>query len=337
MQKTIRTLCYFVQTDIKKSIQRLTHLKYQLEKAGFVIQTVRLCSPSLVIDALPTLPNTELLYSWGTVSREELRARAATFLRVDNPIFANVDLSEGVEDADVDWVWMMLQHNPAKLFHFAYTFQSPNNASPYFPTASSMRDGFAVGLQSTDLAASCATLGEWFEVQRIVWDELKVLLAGEADFLGIDSSVAPLYEGDSSLVHHITRWFGDFEACVTSDIFMQITQFIKSQNPMPTGLCGLMLPCLEDFGLADLYERGAFSIERNVFLSLHSGLGIDTYPFAVDESPARVKQILQLLCGLAAKYKKQLSIRLISDGKARKGERTNFNNKYLKDATVRAL
>ena len=94
---------------------------------------------------------------------------------------------------------------------------------------------------------------------------------------------------------------------------------------------------IEDFELADEYEKGNFSIERNIYVSLHSGLGIDTYPIGVNESPDRVIEILKLLQALSNKYKKPLSCRFVSDGVAEIGEMTNFKNEYLKDVTVRQL
>ena len=62
-----------------------------------------------------------------------------------------------------------------------------------------------------------------------------------------------------------------------------------------------MLPCLEDFELADEYEKGNFSIERNIFLSLQSGLGIDTYPIGINESPERILNILKIVQSLSNK------------------------------------
>jgi uncharacterized protein (UPF0210 family) len=128
-----------------------------------------------------------------------------------------------------------------------------------------------------------------------------------------------------------------FEQSVTTDIYTRITKFIKEQNPKPVGLCGMMLPCAEDFELTAEYEQGNFSIERNVFLSLHSGLGIDTYPIGVDEKPERVLEILKLLQALSNKYYKPLSARFVSDGKAKIGEYTDFQNPYLKDCIVRSI
>lgn len=118
---------------------------------------------------------------------------------------------------------------------------------------------------------------------------------------------------------------------------MKITKFIKEENPHPVGLNGLMFPCLEDFELAEEYEKGEFTVERNVYLSLHSGLGIDTYPIAFDEKIERVVEILRLVQGFSNKYNKPLSARFVSDGKAKVGEKTDFQNQYLKDVVIRSL
>ena len=117
----------------------------------------------------------------------------------------------------------------------------------------------------------------------------------------------------------------------------RIKSVIVENNPKPAGLCGIMLPCLEDTVLADEYEKGNFSIERNIYLSLHSGLGIDTYPIGIDESTEKILEILKLLQALSNKYSKPLSARFVLDGKARIGEKTDFKNAYLQDVVVRRL
>lgn len=98
-----------------------------------------------------------------------------------------------------------------------------------------------------------------------------------------------------------------------------------------------MFPCLEDFELAAEYEQSNFTIERNAFLSLHSGLGIDSYPIGVDERPERIAEVLKLIQGLSDKFRKPLSARFVSDGKANIGQLTHFENPYLKDVVVRPL
>jgi uncharacterized protein (UPF0210 family) len=139
------------------------------------------------------------------------------------------------------------------------------------------------------------------------------------------------------LIHFIKKLCGSFSRSVTTPTYLQITSFLQAENPKPVGLCGVMFPCLEDFELADEYVAGHFSIERNLFLAMYCGLGIDTYPIGVDEAPERVQEVLMLLQGLSAKYGKPLLARFVSDGKAKTGERTDFGNPYLQDVVVRRL
>lgn len=221
-------------------------------------------------------------------------------------------------------------------FNFAYVF---NNAisSPFFPSAQFEREGFTIGLQPTDMAEGCNTLEAWFENMETAWKEVVDTLSDEKYFLGIDSSIAPIFGGYGSLLHYIQSLGMSFNESILSDTYLKMTQFIKEKNPKPVGLCGLMLPCLEDFELADEYEKGNFPIERNVFLSLHSGLGIDTYPIGIDEDHEMVLNILRLVRGLSNKYRKPLSVRFVSDGAAEIGGRTHFHNEYLKDVIVRKL
>ena len=248
----------------------------------------------------------------------------------------NLDLGDGVREGDADILFRLIRARPSKTFQFTYTFNNPHS-SPYFPSAHRQRNGFSLGLQPTNLAAGCTTLNQWLERMQHAWETLCSLLDNESDFLGIDSSIAPLSGGDGSLVAFIRKLHGSFAHSVTTDTWLRISSFIKEHNPRPAGLCGIMLPCLEDDELAAEYAAGEFSVERNIYLSLHSGLGVDTYPVGMDETPERILAILRTLYGLSQKYKKPLSARFVSDGRARIGETTDFGNAYLKDVVIRPL
>ena len=337
MKKVVRTLCCFAARPDEGTGARLQALAARLTVAGYQVQTVRVCSPRVSpagLDAVVKDP--AALLSLGSVPFEQVDALLPTVCGAGRVAF-NTDLTEadiGAEHALL--LFRMIAQNPATTFLFAYVFNHVPS-SPYFPSARYERDGFSLGLQATDLAAGCTGLEEWLHRMETAWQELAVMFGNEEDFLGIDSSIAPLYEGDSSLVYFVRRLGYGLGEAVTSDLFLRMTAFIKTHNPRPVGLCGLMLPCLEDFELAAEYDRGGFPLERNLFASLQCGLGIDTYPVGVDERPERVVQVLRLVQGLAARFRKPLSVRLVSDGKARIGERTDFRNQYLMDVTVRPL
>lgn len=336
MQKIIRSLCYFTEELDDTIPHRLSVLKAKIEKAGYQIQTERICADTKNFIGLETAyPQKNLLLSIGKCDLKYVIENKYDFFKAARTS-CHIDITSGIEMTHVEFLFDIIKEAPEKLFQFAFV---ANNASssPYFPSAKFAKNGFALGMQSTDLGAGCKSLQDWFANMQQVWAELIALFGDTPDFLGIDSSVAPLFSGDRSLVSHINRFYGSFEEAILSDTFLKITHFIKTKNPKPVGLCGLMFPCLEDFELAKLYEQGSFGIERNLFLSMHSGLGIDTYPIAVDEPPERVLSILKLLRGLSNKYQKPLSARFISDGKAKLGEQTNFGNQFLKDVIVGRL
>ncbi len=334
--RIVRTVCWFSRDPDPTVEQNLRAVAATLLDAGFEVQTLRICCPVSDLRELPAaFPAGDILLTPGSIPFGSLES-ALPALCASPRLFLNCDLThEVIGPAHGAALLAMAHGNPEATFRFTFTFQNAPS-SPYFPSASYLRDGFAVGLQPTNLAEGCRSQEEWLQRMRAVWEELAQLLDQPA-FLGIDSSVAPLFEGPGSLVKLVRELGPGFDRAVTTDFFLRITSFLARANPRPVGLCGLMFPCLEDFELALEYEQGRFSIERNLFLAMHSGLGIDTYPFGVDEEPARVAEVLSLVQGLARKHSKPLSVRLVTDGRTRIGERTDFRNPYLRDVTIRAL
>lgn len=331
--KIIRTICYFQKDPGEEVFQKLDNLEKLFVEKGFSIQTKRLCSPD--VDKIIELDKTYAAKGY-FLAVGSIESRVGEILKTNNTAF-NYDLTnKKINLDDVEILFNIIKIAPAKTFAFTYVFNNPSS-SPYFPSANYERDGFAIGFQPTDLAEGCSNVEEWLEKMKEVWFQSIDILKQDQDFLGIDSSIAPLFTGKSSLINFIKKIAGDFNKSTTSNIYTTITKFIKTENPKPVGLCGLMFPCLEDFELADEYEKGNFNIERNIYLSLHSGLGIDTYPIGVDEKPERILEILTLIQSLSNKYKKPLSARFVSDGKAKIGEKTDFKNQYLKDVIIRPL
>lgn len=335
--KIVRTVCAFSEAADPGVVERLKVLARRLEAADYVVQTRRLCTTLKDIERLEqAVHDPDLVLSIGTLNMAEARQLLRRFYAAGDVSF-NIDLTHETLGTQHTAILFDIIHNqPAKTFNFTYVFNNPGS-SPFFPSATYHRDGFAIGLQPTNLAQGCRSLHEWLQRMQAAWEEIHTLFHHDPDFLGIDASVAPLFAGAGSLVHFIKRLGLSLAHSVLTDIYLTVTHHLTQYNPKPVGLCGLMFPCLEDFELAEEYDNGQFSIERNLYLSLHSGLGIDTYPLGVDERPETVLDVLRVVQGLARKYGKPLSVRFVSDGKARIGERTDFGNPYLQDVTVRPL
>lgn len=337
MEKVIRTICFFTKEPNVKTEDRLNNLEKTLKDKGYIIQTKRICSPK---DSFQELKNSvqdkSILLSIGSQNFQQTKEKINDFIKTQN-VFFNLDLTnEEINDEHSKILFKIIKNSPTSSFSFTYTFNN-SASSPYFPSAVFEKEGFAIGLQPTDLAKGCKSIEEWLNNLKECWLEISSIFENETDFLGIDSSIAPLFKEDSSLINFVKKLLPSFNESILTDTYLKITKFIKNENPKSIGLCGLMFPCLEDFELADEYEKGNFSIERNIFLSLHSGLGIDTYPIGIDENIGKVTNILKTMQGLSNKYKKSLSARFVSDGKSKIGEKTDFKNQYLKDIVLRKL
>ena len=339
--RIVRTVTVFAERPTSDALSRAAELAERLRELGYVIQTTRACFGKATLEqAAALLERDDQFASVGSLTTADARAQLGAFAARGNTSF-HVDISAGVTADDVDFFYELMDTAPERTFGFSWVAHNPPSG-PFFNAARFETPGFAVGLQSTDLAAGCETLEEWQAACARVWLEINGVFSADPDFLGIDSSVAPMGGGDGSLVRFLRRiapqhGAEDFSQLATTDVFTRITEHLDRHTPSPVGLCGLMLPCLEDAGLAEEYEQGNFGIERNLWLSMHCGLGIDTYPIGRDEDPERVLQILQLLRALAHKHEKPLACRFVADRAAKIGDRTDFQSPYLTDVTVRPL
>lgn len=335
--KIVRTICYFTPNPSEKTVKRLEAISKALESKGYAIQTKRICSKHNSIKKLAgQITDPSISLNVGTLNFDSAVRQLPDFYQADNVSF-NVDLTNAtIEQKHIDFIFRVIREKPSHTFNYSYVFNNPFS-SPFFPAAQYEREGFSIGLEPTDLAENATSLEAWLLAMRACWHEINRLFAGDRDFLGIDASTAPFGEGKGSLINFVKRLGYTFDRSTTTDLYTTITNTLKTRNPRPVGLNGLMLPCLEDFELAAEYEAGRFSMERCLFLSLHSGVGIDTYPIGINENPTRVKEIVELTQALSNKHHKPLAVRFTSDGQARIGDRTNHQSPYLTNCTVRAL
>ena len=337
INKIVRSVCLFTDNIALDYVDKISNVVDILEGRGYQVQTKRIGTN---IDDLLMLENQIDHYvdkiSIGKKQLKFVESNLNNFHNT-NRISLCLDLDdEEVTTDHVEVLFDIITKSPSNTFNFSYGFNIPNS-SPFFNCTNYETNGFSIGLQTPNLSKEIASLEAWLSLNKDCWNELESLFKEYDDFLGIDSSVAPLFDKEGSIVNFIKRLGYKFSSSVTTDIYTKITKFIKEQNPRAVGMNGLMFPALEDFELADEYQNGEFSIERNIFLSLHSGLGIDTYPIGIDEDPLRVVEILKLVQALSAKYNKHLAVRFVSDGRAKIGEKSDFKNQYLKDVVIRAV
>ena len=225
MKKIIRTICLFSDEITAQDIEKLDKISQLLKKNNFSIQTKRIC----LSDYKTQINDKELfdkgiLLGLGEQTFEELKENFADFLKSENKAI-NLDLTnENITTEHADILFKIIDSKPDNTFRFTYGFNLPVS-SPYFPSAKFGQKGFAIGLQPTDLSENCKSVAEWLEKMKIVWEEIDLLLKSIYGYLGIDSSIAPLFQDSSSLINFVKRLGLDFSHSATTDIYTTISKF----------------------------------------------------------------------------------------------------------------
>ena len=202
--KVIRSICYFTDNLDRAILEKVNDISARLEADGYTIQTKRICLKGFAVKEISSAFHDSAFYlSVGTLGRESAHNQFHDFLNTDNVSF-NLDLSRGVQREDTDILFHIIQNRPGKTFNFSYTFCNAPS-SPYFPSATHGCNGFSIGLQSTDLSENCKSIDEWLKKVKAVWNELFDMFQWDPDFLGIDSSIAPLFAGKSSFIYFIKK------------------------------------------------------------------------------------------------------------------------------------
>jgi len=113
-----------------------------------------------------------------------------------------------------------------------------------------------------------------------------------------------------------------------------VTTVLKSLKIKGCGYSGLMLPILEDFGLAKRTNAGLFNIDNILAYSSICGTGLDCIPLPGDISLKKISAILLDVASLSIKLNKPLSARLLPVPNKKAGQMTNFKSPYLIDCRI---
>jgi uncharacterized protein (UPF0210 family) len=157
-------------------------------------------------------------------------------------------------------------------------------------------------------------------------------------FCGIDGSLAP-----SPAARSITDIFkllgvAAFGGAGTLEAAAFLTRVLKAaaaaSAAAPVGYTGLMLPPLEDTGLAAAAAAGRLRIAELLAASAVCGVGLDTVPIAGDTPADRIAALLGDVGALAWRLNKPLSVRLFPVPGLVAGDATAFTSPYLCNGVV---
>jgi len=155
-------------------------------------------------------------------------------------------------------------------------------------------------------------------------------------FLGFDTSLNPSLEHDGGSVASAIEklptvaTFGHRGTlAVASEITRTLQSLPQTHNVRCVGYQGLMLPVCEDRRLVELARAGKLATVHLLSVSGVCGVGLDTVPVAGDVKVEDLMGLVLDVAGLAFRWDKQLSCRLlICPGKS-VGEETDFDSRWM--------
>ena len=243
-------------------------------------------------------------------------------------------------------------------FQFCATSMCPP-LIPFFPAGYHEGDvsSFAIGCETGNLVAEALVdaKGDWqtaraglkarFEDQlgracAVAREAATTAVTGERyRFDGVDASVAPAPDIESLVTGYEAMGLGRFGESGTLALSALITTTLKSLDLPLCGYTGLMLPPLEDRGLAERCSESppTYRIHDLLLYSAVCGLGLDTVPVPGDVPEGKLAVLYADMAALAHRLRKPLSVRVFPvPGKAA-GEMTEFDSPYLCNGRVFAV
>ena len=218
--------------------------------------------------------------------------------------------------------------------------------SPYFPGAfhEGAKPSFSIGLENSDaLIEAFSVVGRKDDLRaaatslaNVLTDPLKKIekIASEAarglsvEFAGIDTSIAPSLRQEESIVKAFSQLGIEFGQAGTLAVCSVITDTIKAIPVRKVGYCGLMLPIMEDHGLAEFCGTEAFDLQKLLAYSSVCGVGIDMVPVA-NASPDKLERIILDVASMSMRLRKPLLTRLLP---VNSGGLTDFNSPFILNA-----
>jgi len=233
-------------------------------------------------------------------------------------------------------------------FRFAALLNCPPDI-PFFPASYHKgRTCFSIGLECSDLVSKAfeksKDLAEAEKSLRAIFtSEVKNIerITSEIEkqekiyFKGIDVSTAPSLQENESIAFAFEKLnLAKFGAPGTLAISGMITRVLKSVDVKKCGYSGLMLPVLEDFGLAARCSEGLFGVDDILLYSAVCGTGLDCIPLPGNIPVDKIYAILLDMATLSIKLNKPLSARLLPVPDKNAGEMAHFESPYLIDCKI---
>jgi len=224
--------------------------------------------------------------------------------------------------------------------------------TPFYPASFHVGGGqqFSVALQGAsvvdeafasahgDMAAARKALATRMNAHATAIEKLCKEIEKQTgwNYMGMDLSTAPLK--DVSIGAAIEKLIGaPFGSDGTLTAAALITGVLREVPVQQAGYSGMMMPILEDARLAQRWSEGRLSVDQMLAYSSVCGAGLDTIPLPGDVSEEQLAHIVGDMATLAVKLKKPLTARLMPVKGKKAGERTEFEDPFIVNATIQRL
>ena len=191
-----------------------------------------------------------------------------------------------------------------------------------------------------DLARAGPLLTAALEAELVPVEAVAVALVAErgVPYRGVDASVCPFLGAPSLADSFESLGLGAFGESGTLAACALVTGALKAIRAVKiVGYTGLMLPPLEDKGLAARADAGGYSVHDLLMYSAVCGLGLDNVPVPGDVPEAKLAALFLDVAALAFRLDKPLSARVMPAPGLKVGDTTTFQNKFMTNARVFAV
>ena len=267
-----------------------------------------------------------LTTSEGAVSLQAARACAETIVRLSR-----------------------LEKNGFANLRFCALANVPAN-TPFFPAAYAQpgRPSFALALEAADLAVEAfsqaaslqeasamliAAIEQHAEQLEEIGYHLSEMYGYE--FKGLDFTLAP-FPSDAVSIGRALEGLGLDSFGKPGSLFASafLTSTLDRARFKRTGFNGLMLPVLEDSGLAQSASNGNLSLRDLLLFSSVCGAGLDVIPLPGDTTAEELTPILLDLAALSLRLNKALTARLMPIPGKKAGELTSFDFAFFANSRI---
>ena len=352
-----------------------THARKLFEEAGFEVQSLRLATPPFGQFVAPIdLPEVVQSYaieahadgfeyvSLGPagVDPAEWAVIPAALGRSDRVFLSGalttqqgeLDLANAARCAETIVALSKLEADGFANLRFC-ALANVSAFTPFFPAAYAQREqpAFALALQSADLALDGFRQAN--SLQEARQDLIDAVQSNAAtleeigkrlekmygyQFKGLDFTLAPHPDQAASIGSALEALgmpaFGPHGSLFASSF---LTSTLQQAQYRKIGFNGLMLPVLEDSGLAQRAADGSLSVTELLMFSAVCGAGLDVIPLPGDTSAEEIYPILLDLGALALRLNKPLTARLMPVPDKQAGDLTTFEFGYFANSRVMPL